>query len=249
MRTKLTAPAIRARKVRDGGEPLVMVTAYDAPGARMADEAGVDLILVGDSVAMVVLGYDDTLQVTVDDLAHHTGAVARGLASSAPDRAAKKPFVVADLPWMSYHTTTGRDRQQRGPADPGRRPGREARGRPQAAADDRGDHRRRDPRDGPPRAHPAVAPRDGRLQGAGPRARRRAGAGGRRQGPGRGRLLRDRARGRARRGGPHGHRRRRRAHHRDRCRSPAPTGRCSCTTTCSASRTGSCRSSCAATPT
>ena len=64
-----------------------MVTAYDAPGARMADEAGVDLILVGDSVAMVVLGYDDTLQVTVDDLAHHTGAVARGLASSAPDRA------------------------------------------------------------------------------------------------------------------------------------------------------------------
>ena len=106
MRTKLTAPAIRARKVRDGCEPLVMVTAYDAPGARMADEAGVDLILVGDSVAMVVLGYDDTLQVTVDDLAHHTGAVARGLASSAPAREAKKPFVVADLPWMSYHTTT-----------------------------------------------------------------------------------------------------------------------------------------------
>ena len=82
-----------------------MVTAYDAPGARMADEAGVDLILVGDSVAMVVLGYDDTLQVTVDDLAHHTAAVARGLASSAPEREAKKPFVVADLPWMSYHTT------------------------------------------------------------------------------------------------------------------------------------------------
>ena len=106
MRTQLTAPAIRARKVRDGGEPLVMVTAYDAPGARMADEAGVDLILVGDSVAMVVLGYDDTLQVTVDDLVHHTGAVARGLATSAPDRDAKKPFVVADLPWMSYHTTT-----------------------------------------------------------------------------------------------------------------------------------------------
>ena len=105
MRTQLTAPAIRARKVRDGGEPLVMVTAYDAPGARMADEAGVDLILVGDSVAMVVLGYDDTLQVSVADLAHHTGAVARGLATSAPDREAKKPFVVADLPWMSYHTT------------------------------------------------------------------------------------------------------------------------------------------------
>jgi 3-methyl-2-oxobutanoate hydroxymethyltransferase len=83
-----------------------MVTAYDAPGARMADEAGVDLILVGDSVAMVVLGYDDTLQVSVDDLAHHTGAVTRGLSSSGPDREAKKPLVVADLPWMSYHTTT-----------------------------------------------------------------------------------------------------------------------------------------------
>jgi 3-methyl-2-oxobutanoate hydroxymethyltransferase len=105
MRSRLTAPAIRARKVRDGVDPLVMVTAYDAPGARMADEAGVDLVLVGDSVAMVVLGYDDTLQVTVDDLAHHTAAVSRGLASSAPEREAKKPFVVADLPWMSYHTT------------------------------------------------------------------------------------------------------------------------------------------------
>src|SRR5687768_17156642 len=105
MRTQLTAPAIRARKVRDGSDPLVMVTANDAPGARMADEAGVDLILVGDSVAMVVLGYDDTLQVTVEDIAHHTGAVSRGLATSAPERAAKKPLVVADLPWMSYHTT------------------------------------------------------------------------------------------------------------------------------------------------
>src|SRR5690606_37041026 len=86
-------------------DPLVMVTAYDAPGARMADEAGLDLILVGDSLAMVVLGYDDTLQVTVDDIAHHTAAVSRGLATSAPDRTAKKPMVVADLPWLSYHTT------------------------------------------------------------------------------------------------------------------------------------------------
>jgi len=105
MRTKLTAPVIRAHKVIDGDDPLVMVTAYDAPSARMADEAGVDLILVGDSVAMVVLGYDDTLQVTVADLAHHTAAVARGLATSAPERREAKPFVVADLPWMSYHTT------------------------------------------------------------------------------------------------------------------------------------------------
>lgn len=93
---KVTAPAVRARKVRTGSEPLVMLTAYDAPGARMADEAGVDLILVGDSVAMVVLGYDDTLQVTVADMAHHVGAVAR---------ANPRPLVIGDLPWMSYHVS------------------------------------------------------------------------------------------------------------------------------------------------
>jgi 3-methyl-2-oxobutanoate hydroxymethyltransferase len=74
-----------------------MVTAYDAPTARVADEAGVDIILVGDSVAMVVLGYDDTLQVTVDDMSRHVAAVAR----TRP-----RPLVVADLPWMSYHLST-----------------------------------------------------------------------------------------------------------------------------------------------
>jgi 3-methyl-2-oxobutanoate hydroxymethyltransferase len=103
MRTH-TVPAIRARKVRDGADPLVMVTAYDAPGARQAHAAGVDMILVGDSLAMVVLGYDDTLQVTVDDIAHHTGAVHRGLRASTADGPA--PLVVGDLPWMSYHTST-----------------------------------------------------------------------------------------------------------------------------------------------
>lgn len=92
----LTVPAIAARKVRRGDTPLVMVTAYDAPGARIASEAGVDMILVGDSVAMVVLGYDDTLAVTVEDIAHHTAAVAR---------AKPRPLVVADLPWMSYHVS------------------------------------------------------------------------------------------------------------------------------------------------
>jgi 3-methyl-2-oxobutanoate hydroxymethyltransferase len=94
--SRVTAPTVRARKVRNGSDPLVMVTAYDAPGARMADEAGVDLILVGDSLAMVVLGYDDTLQVTVDDMAHHVGAVAR---------AKPRPLIVGDLPWMSYHVS------------------------------------------------------------------------------------------------------------------------------------------------
>ena len=97
MGSKLTALAISTRKRSLGADPLVMLTAYDAPSARMADEAGADLILVGDSVAMVVLGHDNTMSVTVDEMAHHTAAVAR----TRP-----KAMVVADMPWMSYHVTT-----------------------------------------------------------------------------------------------------------------------------------------------
>jgi len=97
MAQKLTVPAVRSHKVADGMDPLVMVTAYDAPGARMVDEAGTDLILVGDSVAMVVLGYADTLQVTVEDIAHHTAAVYR---------AGPSALIVADMPWMSFHVST-----------------------------------------------------------------------------------------------------------------------------------------------
>ena len=90
----VTAPAVSARK---GSEPpLVMVTAYDAPSARVVDGAGVDMILVGDSVAMVVLGYDDTLSVTTADMAHHVAAVARTRPSA---------LVVGDLPWLSYHVS------------------------------------------------------------------------------------------------------------------------------------------------
>src|SRR6266849_7419712 len=92
---KITAPAVSARKHAD--TPLVMVTAYDAPSARIVDAADVDMILVGDSVAMTVLGYDDTLQVTTADIAHHVAAVAR----THP-----RALVVADLPWMSYHVST-----------------------------------------------------------------------------------------------------------------------------------------------
>lgn len=92
----LTAPKIAATKKRNGDDPLVMLTAYDAPSARMVSEAGADLILVGDSLAMVVLGYEDTLQVTVDDMVHHTAAVAR----AQPDC-----FIIADLPWLSYHVS------------------------------------------------------------------------------------------------------------------------------------------------
>lgn len=103
MAPRVTAPAVRARKVATGSDPLVMVTAYDAPGARIVAEAGVDVILVGDSLAMVVLGYDDTLQVTTAEMAHHTAAVARGLAHAAGP--GPRPLVVADMPWLSYHVS------------------------------------------------------------------------------------------------------------------------------------------------
>lgn len=92
---RVTAPAVAARK--GDGTPIVMVTAYDAPTARIADGGGVDIILVGDSVANVVLGYDDTLQVTTEDMAHHVGAVAR----THP-----RALIVGDLPWLSYHVST-----------------------------------------------------------------------------------------------------------------------------------------------
>jgi 3-methyl-2-oxobutanoate hydroxymethyltransferase len=87
-------PAIARWKARNGARPLVMVTAYDYPSARIADDAGVDMILVGDSVAMAVLGMSDTLSVRVRDLVHHVAAVAR---------AQPRALVVADLPWLSYH--------------------------------------------------------------------------------------------------------------------------------------------------
>jgi 3-methyl-2-oxobutanoate hydroxymethyltransferase len=94
MSVPVTAPRIRGAK--GSGTPLVMVTAYDAPSARVVDGAGADMILVGDSVAMVVLGYPDTLQVTTDDMVHHVGAVAR----SRP-----RALIVGDLPWLSYHVS------------------------------------------------------------------------------------------------------------------------------------------------
>lgn len=97
MAQKVTVPDVASRKRSRGSPPLVMVTAYDAPFARIVDEAGVDLILVGDSVANNVLGYDDTLSVTIDDMARHTAAVAR---------AKPRALIVGDLPWMSYHVNT-----------------------------------------------------------------------------------------------------------------------------------------------
>jgi 3-methyl-2-oxobutanoate hydroxymethyltransferase len=88
---KVTAPSVRAAK---GGDKLRMVTAYDAPSAHIADRAGADIILVGDSVANVVLGYESTPQVTMDEMIHHTAAVTR----TKP-----RALVVGDMPWLSYH--------------------------------------------------------------------------------------------------------------------------------------------------
>lgn len=93
----VTVPSILAGAAR--GERVVMVTAYDFPGARIADAAGVDVVLVGDSLAMVVLGYPDTLSVTVDEILHHVKAVRRGVA---------RALLVADMPYGSFHLGTER---------------------------------------------------------------------------------------------------------------------------------------------
>ena len=93
MADKINVPHVRSRK---GGPKLTMVTAYDAPTARIVDAAEVDMILVGDSVANAALGYDDTLAVDIDVMIHHTAAVAR----TAPNA-----LVVGDMPWMSYHVS------------------------------------------------------------------------------------------------------------------------------------------------
>lgn len=84
-------------KMKQNGEKLAMVTAYDFPSAKHAEAAGVDLILVGDSLGMVVLGYESTIPVTVADMIHHAKAVKRG---------ANNTFIVVDLPFMSYHLST-----------------------------------------------------------------------------------------------------------------------------------------------
>ena len=93
-RAKITAPQIIEMKRR--GEIITVVTAYDHPTARLADQAGVEILLVGDSVGTVVLGYDSTLPVTMDDMLHHTRAVSRARPSA---------MVVGDMPFMSYQVS------------------------------------------------------------------------------------------------------------------------------------------------
>jgi len=91
---KVTMPALAEMKRQ--GKPISALTAYDYATARLVDEAGIDLVLVGDSLAMVVLGHDNTLAVTVDEMLHHTRAVRR---------AVRRALVVADMPFGSYHGT------------------------------------------------------------------------------------------------------------------------------------------------
>ena len=81
-------------KMKENNEKIVMLTAYDYPSAKQAEQGGVDLILVGDSLGMVVLGYDSTVPVTMEDMIHHTKAVKRG---------AKNTFIVVDMPFLTYH--------------------------------------------------------------------------------------------------------------------------------------------------
>ena len=90
---RVTAPSLRERKQR--GEKLAVLTAYDATMARLFERAGVDALLVGDSVGMVVLGHESTIPVTIGDMVHHTRAVVRG---------ARRALVIADMPFLTYQT-------------------------------------------------------------------------------------------------------------------------------------------------
>lgn len=93
-REKMTATAVQARKA---GPKLAMITAYDTPAAVIADQAGADIILVGDTLTDNVLGFPDTLAATIDIMVHHTAAVTR---------AQPNALVVGDMPWLSYHIST-----------------------------------------------------------------------------------------------------------------------------------------------
>jgi len=94
MTRKLTVAEVRAMKAK--GEKITMLTAYDASSARMLEQAGIDMLLVGDSLGMVILGYDSTVPVTMDEMLHHAKAVRRGAPAS---------LVVGDLPFMSYQVS------------------------------------------------------------------------------------------------------------------------------------------------
>src|SRR5919198_237553 len=178
-------PAVTLSKLAEKkalGEPIVMITAYDYPSAQVAEAAAVDVVLVGDSGAMTVLGYPSTVPVSLEEMLMLAGAARRGLTT---------PMLVGDLPFGSYEAS---DEQAI-------RTARRDVGRARA-----GDRRRRHPGDGPRRPHAADGDRARRLPLAGPHGRAGARGHARRARARGGGLLRDRVRGRARRaygdGGP-----------------------------------------------
>ena len=241
---KITVPELGRMKA--AGERITMVTAYDCTFARLLDEAGVELLLVGDSLGMVVQGHDTTLPVTLDEMVYHTRMVARG---------ARRALVVGDLPFGSYQASPRARRRERDPpGEGGRRRGGQARGRRRTwRATIEAIAARRHPGDGARRPDAAVGAPHGRA----PRCRaavtarpRRPRARPRRRARGRGRgRLRRRARG-------HPARSRRRDHRasspsRPSASAPArtATARCWSCTTCSGSSALGAAASASATPT
>ena len=92
LRRKITTATLREKKLHR--DPITCLTAYDYATARLLDEAGIDIVLVGDSLAMTMLGYENTLSVTVDEMLHHVRAVHRGVTHA---------LLIADMPYGSYH--------------------------------------------------------------------------------------------------------------------------------------------------
>ncbi len=149
---KITAPMIRGRK---GGEKISMLTAYDFPFAQIMDAAGIDVILVGDSLGNTVLGYQNTLPVTVNEMIHHTKAVTRG---------AKRALVVIDMPFMSYQESVEQARKNAGRMI--KESGAQAvkvEGGQENGKRDQCDRRYRYPRDGPHRSYAPVRKRHGGI--------------------------------------------------------------------------------------
>ena len=167
-RTPVTLP--RLAEMKAAGEPIVMVTAYDYPSARVAEEAGVDIVLVGDTAAMVVLGYPGTEPVSMDEMVMLGKAVRRGLQHAADGRRH------ADGQLRGQQRARGPERPAPGQGD--RLPGDQARGGGDLGRAGAGDHPRRHPGDGPRRPDAADRHRARRLQdpGQGPRRARSSSA-------------------------------------------------------------------------
>ncbi len=154
---RLTISSI-ARLYADG-ERIAMLTAYDYPTARILDEAGIPMLLVGDSLGQVMLGYDSTVRVTMAEMLHHTKAVVRGT---------RRALVVADMPFLSYGVTPEASLENAGHPDArGRRRCGQARGRRAERANHRDDRSRRHPGHGPHRPDAAVDPPARRAPGPG----------------------------------------------------------------------------------